>query len=282
MQGLSRAVDHRPWQPSSVTEPPAQETASPEERSFLRWLFRQRGLNAEHYREQTLLRRLPACLRALRVSSLQQARVMLQRSDELIEPALSALLIGVTSFFRDPQVFEHLRQRVLPMLAEQSGGRLRVWSIACSDGAELYSVALLLDELGILQDAQLLGTDCRADAIARAQAGRFDLDAVRNISQSMRQRHFTWADGQLQISAHLRQRTQWRVSDVTKDSQGPGWNLLLCRNAIMYMRASVICSVSERLEAALAPRGVLVVGKAERPMGLRPMRLLAPCIYCRD
>src|SRR4051794_4452451 len=108
-----------PARPDDVNDSPLSE----DEHAFCRWLLRQANVDSRHYRDETLGRRLPACLRALHVSSLFQARVLLQHKPELIGSAVSAMLIGVTSFFRDPGVFAYLSKEALPPLVERSGER---------------------------------------------------------------------------------------------------------------------------------------------------------------
>src|SRR5215213_5073991 len=153
-----------------ATDSPTPGTAEHgnfEERSFVQWIFSGAGLDASLYRPESLRRRLPACLRALRVTSVREARRALQENRTLRPVALSTLLIGVTSFFRDSAVFSTLASRILPTIADKRGG-LRAWSAGCSDGLELYSLAIVLAEFGLLGRSRLLGTDCRDDAVAHA------------------------------------------------------------------------------------------------------------------
>ena len=175
--------------------PPAEPALDAGDESFLDWLFDRAGLAAwRHYRPGTLKRRLPACLRVARAPSPALARPRLEDRPELIPAAVSALVIGVTAFFRDPPVFDRLRDEVLPRLARDRG-RLRVWSAACSGGAELYAVAMLLDRLQLLARSDLLGTDCRADAVGDAAAGRFSPDAVNGLSPDLLGRYFETGAG---------------------------------------------------------------------------------------
>ena len=101
-------------------------------------------------------------------------------------------MIGVTNFFRDPHVFAQLAERALTYLPTCRGA-VRVWSAGCSDGSELYSVAMLAAELGVLGRCELLGTDCRPDAVERARAGVFDDAAVRGVPPDLLRRYFTRA-----------------------------------------------------------------------------------------
>src|SRR5579862_9878957 len=91
--------------------------SSPEELVILNWILQQGGLNSGDYKSESLVRRAPACLRALRVGSMREARILLERKPHLISTAVSALLIGVTEFFRDDLTFDALARSALPEMA---------------------------------------------------------------------------------------------------------------------------------------------------------------------
>jgi chemotaxis protein methyltransferase CheR len=234
----------------------ADGEAGAEASAFLIWLFRQAGLNARDYRPASLLRRLPACLRALRVTSIPQARRLLRGSPHLVCIALDALLLGVTEFFRDAHVFACLRNE-LSLIASRKQAMMRIWSAGCSNGAELYSVAALLDELNLLDRCELLGTDCRADAIARAAAA-----------------------GE-RVACGQRERTTWRGANVLAGVEPGPWDVILCRNLAMYLQPDSGKRLWRGLASVLNSHGVLVVGKAERPAGVNGLTPLGPCVYRR-
>jgi hypothetical protein len=148
--------------PSAVGERPVHSDGpgSDEQAFCLRWIFRQAGLNVHDYRQETVQRRIPSMLRALRAGSLPEARSLLRANPQLLPEAMDALLIGVTSFFRDSEVFDAIRETAIPELSSP-GGEVHIWGAACSDGSELVSLAVMLAESGLLQRAHLLGTDCR-------------------------------------------------------------------------------------------------------------------------
>ncbi|MFL5243030.1 MAG: CheR family methyltransferase [Gemmataceae bacterium] len=253
---------------------------SGENAELLEWLFAQAGLNVNLYRVETLKRRLPACLRALRVRSTSEARRQIEQDHSLIPVALDTMLVGVTWFFRDAAVFDMLRDAVLPSLVE---GRknLYVWSVGCSDGAELYSVALLLSEMGALGNSYLLGTDCRAEAIARCRQSRYNADALKYVPASLIERYFDRLPGGWQIVSGIRSATRWRIANVLQGAEPGIWDLILCRNTGMYLRAEAMNRLWEQFEMHLRPGGVLVLGKAERPVGTKRFSFVAPCIYRR-
>jgi chemotaxis methyl-accepting protein methylase len=252
--------------------------------SFLSGLFGHVGLSQRHYKPETLHRRLPACLRALRATSLAHARSILGRQPHLAWDAVGALVIGVTSFFRDPAVFDALRTDVLPRLVAECRGRrpLRVWSAACSDGAELYSVAMLLREIaGAAAAFDLLGTDCRPAALARAAAGIYDPAAVAGVPPELTGRYLKFDGGRYLVDVALRADCRWRAADVLcREEVPPGpWDLVLCRNLVIYLEPAAASTLWGLLAGALRPGGVLVLGKAERPPGSRGLRVVGPCLH---
>lgn len=248
--------------------------------AFLSWLLEKAGLTFAAYRPAALLRRVPACLRALRASSVDEARVLLEERPEAISSAVEAVLIGVSQFFRDPDVFEELHRSVLP--ESLLGGRgLRVYSAGCSDGQELYSMAMLLAELGGVEGSDFFGEDCRPEAIARAAAGWFQTTELENMAREVVERYFQIHGGRARISSLLRGRTCWRQGDLLASKPAIlRWDVILFRNVAIYLRPEQR-GIWERLTEQLAVGGVLVTGKAERPPTGLPLKRIYSCIYKR-
>lgn len=280
--GASRVIDFAPSAAKQTAHPSASQSPfSPEQRAFVNWLFERAGIDANIYRSETLHRRLNACLRALRATSPEQAKQIIQQSPQQLRTAISAMIIGVTSFFRDAAVFDHLTFTVLPALSRNQSP-VRIWSAGCSDGAELYSIAMLLAEMGLLDDTYLLGTDCRLEAVNRARGGMFDGNELRGVPQTWIDKYFSQQEDAFAICPRLRTAVQFRSADVTQLREPGNWDLIFCRNLAMYLRPEVAGKLWESFEAAIRPGGFLVLGKAERPMGSSRFACVAPCIYRRD
>ncbi|MGE5357620.1 MAG: CheR family methyltransferase [Bacteroidales bacterium] len=245
---------------------------------FARWLLSQAGLSAGIYRPETLQRRVAAALRALKVATMDDARRLVSRHPERVHVGVSALLIGVTDFLRDAAVFDDIRATILPALAAQSGP-LRVWSAACSSGEELYSLAILLAEAGLLDRTEILGTDCRADAIAHARTGVYPAASVASLAPDIRAKYLEPNGDEWRIAKALRERAQWKVADLGVGIEHGPWDLVLWRNVAIYLDPAATARIRSRLVAALRPGGFLVLGKAERvPAGMN-MDAVRRCIY---
>lgn len=252
-----------------------------EEQAFLRWLFQQAGLDCGDYKTETLRRRVPSCLRALRAASLSDARQILQRNPALVKIAINSLVIGVTSFFRDSNVFDTLAKHILPELTSR-GSDTRIWSVGCSDGAELYSVAMLLAERETLHRCYLLGTDCRPDAIKRASDGIYDSDAVKNVPDPFIEKYLVRDGGKSRIVPWMRTVVQWRSANVLEVQEPGGWDMILCRNLAIYLRADAAGKLWQKLLGSLRPGGVLVLGKAERPQPAESVSVIGPSVFRRN
>jgi chemotaxis protein methyltransferase CheR len=241
-------------------------------------MLQKAGLDMCVYRPSVLQRRLPACLRQLRVACPESARGLLERRPELLTSALDAILIGVSGFFRDAPVFGQLETAVLPALLRGRPG-LRVCSVGVSGGQELYSVAMLLAELGGLGESELTGIDCREDAVARAARAEFRSEEMAGVGPGRRERFFRPENGCWRIRPDLRRRIRWERADLFSFADEGPWDLLLFRNVSIYFAAAHAVRAWARLVARLAPGGVLVTGQAEAPPPSLGLLRIAPSIY---
>jgi chemotaxis methyl-accepting protein methylase len=256
----------------------AAEAASEPAVDFVQTLLSRAHLPVAAYRMPALCRRLPACLRFLGEPTVDRARNRIESDPLLAQATLNVALLGVTGFFRDRAVFAQLATDVLPNLCTERA-RLRVWSAACSGGHELYSVAMMLADLRRLDGCELLGTDCREEAIAGAREGRFPFAEVAPLPPALRARHLAFDGSQARITAGLRWATTWKVADLCTAVESGPWDLLLWRNMAIYLESTAAASIWRALCEQLAPGGYVVCGKADHlPPGL-PLRRVGSCIY---
>lgn len=244
-------------------------------------VLRRAGLEPAAYRSAPLRRRVPACLRAVRAQS--EAGACARLDDESVrDAAIDSLLIGVSGFFRDADVWSTIQASVIPALARRWHEPIRVLSIGCAGGAELYSAAMLLAEARLLHRAALVGVDCRPGAVSAARAGLFDPGAMDSVAPGLRDRYFEPTGAGWRIAAALRQQSAWHVIDATRALPAGPWDLVLCRNFLMYLRDDSADRVCRRAIASLAPGGSLVLGKAERPPSPSGLTAVSRSIYRFD
>lgn len=256
----------------------APSVLSAAEQTFFGTVFASMNLSLPAYRPNTLLRRLPACLRSLRVFTVEEATRQIIAQPALARQVLDLVLLGVSSFCRDHAVFGRLRTTILPQLCREHR-RVRIWSAACSEGQELYSIAALLEADGRLDQGELLGTDCRPTAIARAQLAEFPSETLAELPADLAGVYFPRTPRTSALHPRLRAAPRWRTSDLlTIDEPGP-WHLILCRNLAIYLEPDAARALWKKIAAQLAPGGYLVVGKAEVPFGAFGLERVDACIY---
>ncbi len=193
----------------------------------------------------------------------------LQASSEEFAALFNAILINVTSFFRDPEAWEFVKTDVIPRLLAERGPSdpIRAWSAGCASGEEAYSLAMLLaDALGpeeFRQRVKIYATDVDEDALAEARAASYDAKAVESVPADLRSRYLEEVDGRYVISKDLRRAVIFGRNDLVKDAPISRVNLLVCRNTLMYLNAETQRNVLGRLHFALAPQGTLFLGHAE-------------------
>lgn len=273
-----RVVALRPHATRRACEP----ALDADSREFFDWLCGVRGVNSARYRASVVKRRQAACLRAAGCASFVQARQRLERDNEGLDRALSAVLIGVTSFFRDGAPFDALASTLAdPRWRKRTElqDELRVLSVGCSDGQELYSVAMLLAEAGLLERSTLCGIDCRQDAVAAGERGVFTKASMDGVPTRLRDRWFTRDGEGYRVAPELRARTRWHVTDAFAFDRPHLFDIILCRNVAIYLRPEFSASLWSSLVSMLTPAGLLMVGKAERPQPLASLLKVGPCLY---
>jgi len=258
--------------------PRAPDAPDDETRAFLAFVFDSAALDLTQYRIGPLARRVPACLRALCSRSPAEACAILARDPSRLDAVLDALLLGVSSFFRDPAVFAELRGRIIPELL-RARPEMRILSIGCSDGAEIYSVAMILEDLGALGAARLTGIDFRMSALARARGGRY---LLRNDTAPPpgTERHSACDSKEIRVLPSIRRTVEFRRADVLRDFPMGPFELVLCRNLAMYLTEEAAARLWTRLAEAVVPGGYVVTGRAEQTP-IPGMARVAPSLFQR-
>jgi chemotaxis protein methyltransferase CheR len=225
------------------------------------------GLRLSDYKADQMRRRLGSLSQQAGFGSFSAFYAAMERDNALMATFLDRVTINVTEFLRNPERFDELAHCILPALLSRRGGAaLNVWSAGCSYGAEAYTVALLLHETSPGIRHQIKGTDIDPAMLARANAPCFsDADMV-NISPARRQAHFdVLATGGFRPGPHLAAQTQFRRHDLLADPYPRGqYDLILCRNVLIYFTDEARERVYRGFWDALRPGGVLFVGGTER------------------
>ncbi|RZJ97890.1 MAG: protein-glutamate O-methyltransferase CheR [Brevundimonas sp.] len=251
---------------------------SPENAAFFRAFVLQRsGLVLTPAKDYLLRSRLEPLVRAEKMSDLCDliGRIRMAPTGALAQKAVDAMATHESYFFRDGAPFEQLRAKLLPALIERrrSHRRLRILSAACSSGQEPYSLAMLMIEQAALMPGfhiDILATDMADAILERARTGWYsDFEVSRGLSAE-RQARFMVRDGQgFRVTDAVARMVRFRRHNLLEGTTGLGrFDLILCRNVLIYFDPARKAWVLERLAEALEPDGALMLGSAETVVGL--------------
>lgn len=186
-------------------------------------------------------------------------------SSSLWASLVDRLTIAETYFYRDEGQIELLRSELLPqLLREASGRRLRIWSAGCSSGEELYTLAILLENLG-LSDFDLLGTDVNPAVLEQARSGRYRERSLRKLPDSVLQRHFQIAERGRVLAPRHQARARFQVHNLAGPTgwPRPGMDLIVCRNVLIYFARKKLPEILDQFFKTLRPGGYLLTGHGE-------------------
>jgi two-component system CheB/CheR fusion protein len=234
-------------------------------------LAHQLGHDFAGYKDKTFLRRVQ---RRMQVVGLAEVKPYIERLEQDRTEVLMLfrdLLIGVTSFFRDAETFDALRQIVVPGLfaGKRADGSVRVWVSGCATGEEAYSIAILLCEYAETLGAsaphiQVFATDIDESAISTARMGRYPSTLMTAISSTHLERFFVASgDGAYTVTKAIREICTFSAHSLTRDPPFSRIDLVSCRNLLIYLDSDLQASVIPAFHYALVPDGILLLGSAE-------------------
>lgn len=260
-----------------------------EDYSYLSALLRTKsGLALGSGKEYLLESRLPPVAKAYGFASVNELVAILRAGphQELIKAVCDAMTTGETFFFRDTVPFDLLRATILPELAgrcRRAGRALRIWSAAASTGQEAYSIAMLLAEMGVQLSGvriDVVATDFASHALNRARRGLFtQIEIQRGLPERYLRQFFIKTPDGYRLADDIRRRVAFRELNLLESFRSLGqFDVILCRNVLIYFDSPTKKDVLDRLSSALTPGGYLFLGATETAFGLTERLVRIPDI----
>lgn len=240
------------------------------------------GIDLAQYRPQQVWRRVIGFATSHGCAGPDEL-VQRARADPDLRAAFRDMLtINVSEFFRDPAVWERFRTRVVdPLVA--SGRGVRIWSAGCSAGYEPYSMAMLFREASPSLRVQITATDIDETILAAARAGRYASALMAGVSAHRRARFFAPAPGGYQVRPEIRALVTFAKQDLLRDPMPSGFDVIACRNVVIYFTDEAKSNLYRGLANALRPHGTLLIGATESIAGAKALGLdpMSPGFYTR-
>jgi two-component system CheB/CheR fusion protein len=227
------------------------------------------GVDFTYYKSNTIHRRIARRMLLRKVGSIREYVESLRRDGAELDALYQDILIHVTSFFREPEIFQILESHIVPSLLEGKTERdpVRVWVPGCSSGEEAYSIAIVLAEclggrLGKIR-VQIFATDLSEPSIEQARAGVYTGTTLANVRPERLARFFVKSNGGYQVTQSLREMCTFARQDLTHDAPFSRIDLISCRNVLIYLEPLLQKRVLSAFHYALKDKGVLLLGKSE-------------------
>jgi two-component system, chemotaxis family, CheB/CheR fusion protein len=236
-----------------------------------------KGTDFTYYKQTTIRRRI---LRRMAINKIKKVSAYLEylrEKKEEQDTLYSDFLIPVTSFFRDPKIFENLSAQFLPDLIDKTPDdkTIRVWVAGCSTGEEVYSLAILFRELlesrfvgNPGKKVQIFASDLSESAIDRARLGTYSSTELTGVSEKRLKKYFTKSNGNFQVSRQVRDMCVFAVHNFLKDPPFGKIDLISCRNVLIYFETYLQKKALTTFHYVLNPNGILLLGKSETTSGV--------------
>ena len=236
------------------------------------------GFDIRQYKERPLKRRLAVRLRACKAATYLDYLEVLKQDQSEYPKLWDALTINVTSFYRNPETYAAIQERVFPVLAAEIGnaGSLLFWSAGCSSGEEPYSLAILWREYCLQHPnnltARIVATDIDAESLRKAKAGVYTHTSFNEIPAALWGKYFTPEGENFRIDPAIQSMVQFQRAELMEPAPYRGVDMVCCRNALIYFSHAAQQVVFDHFVASLRPGGFMVLGKVETLLGQTKVR----------
>ncbi|MDD1772108.1 MAG: protein-glutamate O-methyltransferase CheR [Methanomassiliicoccales archaeon] len=238
-------------------------------------IFKDTRLDCNQYKDPYLMRRFNVRMRATGVKTYEEYTSVLTKTPDEYDNLLSEITINVTQFFRDTMVFKSLREDIIPLLIYEKCMKndvsIKIWSAGCSSGEEPYSMAIMLhDLLGEEFDhfkVTIVASDIDDEVLEAARIGTYLARQVVNVPKDLLARYFTKEGDLYCVNDEIKRMVQLKKVDLFSQTGGFGFDMILCRNVVIYFNREMQDKLYMKFVKALRPGGYFVMGNTETLVG---------------
>lgn len=228
---------------------------------FQQWVLKEYKIDLAAYKSNQLHRRILSLMSRVGVNSVEEYINLLKSDAAQKQKFLDFITINVTEFFRNPEIFQELEKKVKSELSYNSG--LKIWSAACSVGAEPYSLAMIMEELYPRVNHKIVATDIDNTILQKAKNGEYVYSEVKNVPKRFLEKYFLVEDGKYCINSGIKKMVSFKKHDLILDNYEKNFDLIVCRNVVIYFNSDIKDRIYEKFSESLKKGGLLFVGATE-------------------
>ncbi|MGV2938441.1 protein-glutamate O-methyltransferase CheR [Mesobacillus sp. LC4] len=230
---------------------------------FISNIYQKTGINLALYKEAQMKRRLTSLYQKKGYSSFKEFFQALDKDKQLMNEFLDRMTINVSEFFRNAKRWEVLDQSIIPELLSKNT-TLKTWSAACSTGEEPYTLSMVLSKHMPLSKIQILATDIDENVLAKAKRGVYSERSLNEAPQEMVKKFFQQDGSYYTVGDEIKKTVTFKKQNLLADHYGGPFDLIVCRNVLIYFTEEAKESIYQKFSAALRPGGFLFVGSTEQ------------------
>ena len=235
---------------------------------FKQKLKAQTEIDLDLYKEPQMKHRIKNLIQNAGFDSYVQYFDYVYLNQDRLAAFLENLTVNVSEFFRTPERFNKLEKNVIPKLLRRSS-KLNIWSAGCSSGAEPYTLSIIMKELTPSVRHRILASDLHAEILAKAKCGSYTANEKKSMSPERRRKYFDEDGDFFAVKEEIKNAIEFRRHDLLKDQFEHGFDLILCRNVMIYFTDEMRDRIYHYFFEALNPGGILFVGATESILNFR-------------
>ncbi len=228
---------------------------------FQQWVLKEYNIDLSAYKSNQLHRRILSLMSRVEVNSVEEYIRLLKKDPAQKQKFLDFITINVTDFFRNTEIFDELSKKVKSELSYNSG--LKIWSAACSIGAEPYSLAMIMDNLNPRVNHKIIATDIDSTILQKAKKGEYVYSEVKNVSKQYLDKYFVINGDKYCINSQIKKMVQFKKHDLILENYESNFDLIVCRNVVIYFNGDVKDKIYKKFSESLKKGGLLFVGATE-------------------
>lgn len=229
---------------------------------FNDWIKDELNIELNAYKEKQLQRRITTVMKSSGVDNLKEYAKLIKTDTDIRRKFLDYITINVTEFYRNKDLFEEFEEILLKTLVPKFKD-INIWSAACSNGSEPYSLAMILNKNNIRLKNKILATDLDDGILAKARIGTYKENELKNIDKKDLERFFESNNGAYHIKNEIKDRVSFKKHDLIVDDYQKGFHVIVCRNVTIYFKNEAKDEIYRKMHDALVPGGVFFIGATE-------------------
>lgn len=229
---------------------------------FESWILDNLKVDLSAYKPAQLHRRIKSLMNRIGVDSYIEYTNLIKSNEAERDRFLNYITINVTEFFRNPQLFLELGKKIKEEMLVNNIN-LKIWSAACSQGSEPYSLAMLIREISPYGRHEIIATDIDGPILDRAKEGKYAYSEIKNISEELLNKYFKKKNEEYYVEPIIKSMVAFKKHDLILDDYFRNLDLIVCRNVVIYFNSSIKNEIYKRFHSALKMGGLLFVGATE-------------------